>query len=274
MDLILVVSLSWVLVLSSEAKNTCPEVKLTGLGDDTKLAIIQSCPGLPGPMGPKGENFVFKRRPKNCKDVLQQGLGLNGWYNIYPDGFQSMPVMCDQQTDGGGWIVFQRRQDGSEDFYRDWNSYKKGFGNQMGEFWLGNDNLYRLTATGSFQLRIDFMDFENQKSFAVYSDFRIASESEKYKLEVGTYIAGDAGDSLSYHKNRPFTTKDVDNDSSSSNCAVIIKSAWWYGDCHHSNLNGKYLGGQHSSNADGINWKLGKGYNYSYKVTEMKFRPF
>lgn len=40
-----------------------------------------------------------------------------------------------------------------------------------------------------------------------------------------------------------------------------------------SNLNGRYLGGNHTSQADGINWKSGQGYQYSYKVSEMKVRP-
>ncbi|XP_075435164.1 ficolin-1-B-like, partial [Ascaphus truei] len=177
------------------------------------------------------------------------------------------------QLDPKGLKVFQRRQDGSVDFFRDWNSYKKGFGNQRSEFWLGNDNLHMLTSTGTFQLRIDFTDFEDNQSFAVYNNFKLAGESEKYKLMIGEFTGGTAGDSLSYHNDRPFTTKDQDNDEHPNNCADDYKGAWWYGACHNSNLNGLYLKGQHSSSANGVNWKSGRGHNYSYKVFEMKFRP-
>ena len=93
-------------------------------------------------------------------------------------------------------------------------------------------------------------------------------------LNCCVLYSGTAGDSLSYHRGQPFTTKDQDNDSWSKNCAMSFKGAWWYtSGCHHSNLNALYHHGKHSSHADGVNWYHWKGYKYSAKRAEMKIRP-
>jgi len=41
---------------------------------------------------------------------------------------------CDTINGGGGWLVVQRRQDGSVDFNRTWLEYEDGFGKLTGEF--------------------------------------------------------------------------------------------------------------------------------------------
>ncbi|XP_040505366.1 ficolin-2 isoform X6 [Gallus gallus] len=230
-------------------------------------------PGLPGPKGAKGEPGFPEPLARNCQELLDKGKILSGWYTIHPQGCNATTVFCDMDTDGGGWIVFQRRLDGSVNFLRDWNSYKRGFGNQLTEFWLGNDNLHFLTSLGTCELRVDLRDFDNNYYFAKYASFRVLGESEKYKLVLGDFLGGNAGDSLSYHKDMSFSTADQDNDMSSFNCATAYKGAWWYNDCHYSNLNGMYWLGAHGSYADGINWKTGKEYHYSHKRTEMKFKP-
>ena len=89
-------------------------------------------------------------------------------------------------------------------------------------------------------------------------------------LSVGT-----AGDSLTYHRGYPFSTKDQDNDNWNKHCAEQYKGAWWYGSCLHSNLNGPYRHGKFSSKTsyDGVVWHHWKGNTYSLKRAEMKLRP-
>ena len=114
-------------------------------------------------------------------------MSQDGVYTIDPDGLGSFQVRCDMTTNGGGWTVFQRRQDGSEDFYRGWSDYKAGFGNLNGEFWLGLDKIHRLTKSGQDVLRVDLMDFNNAVRYAEYGTFSVADESDKYRLNIGAY---------------------------------------------------------------------------------------
>ena len=180
------------------------------------------------------------------------------------------------ETDGGGWTVFQRRQDGSVDFYRYWTDYENGFGNLTGEFWLGLSKIYRLTKEGSNTLRVDLGDFEGNTSYANYSTFSISDGSTEYILTVGGY-SGTAGDSLNTgdrygHNGRRFTTRDNDNDLwSGGNCAQEFTGGWWYNTCHYSNLNGHYFNTT-TDNLQGIIWHYWKRINISLQFTEMKTR--
>ncbi|XP_044162371.1 ficolin-1-B-like [Bufo gargarizans] len=238
---------------------------------------LQGVPGKPGSKGDRGATCPKEfTGAKNCKELKKAGFDLTGWYTIYPDGRRPLAVLCDMDTDGGGWIVFQRRMDGSVDFNRVWSSYQSGFGSQLSEFWLGNENLHRLTSSGSYQLRFDLEDFEGNRTYAMYSDFKIESESNQYVLRYGSFIGGTSGDSLATQKDQAFSTKDQNNDKSSraeQSCAEYFKGGWWFEACHFSNLNGQYLSGQHSTKGLGIIWFTFRDNYYSLKSSEIKFRP-
>ncbi|XP_062615676.1 ryncolin-1-like [Saccostrea cucullata] len=206
---------------------------------------------------------------KDCQILLKFGFVESKVYTIYSQKGQGFRVYCDQTTDNGGWMVIQRRKDGSSDFYRNWADYKNGFGDLSNEFWLGNDKIHEIVKTGHYMLRIDMKDFDGNQRFAIYRKFNVGDEKSGYILTAGGY-SGTAGDSLSHHNGQKFSTKDRDF---TGRCATTYKGAWWYAkSCHLSNLNGLYLKGKHSSYADGVNWYSWHGHYYSLKETEMKIR--
>ncbi|XP_035475842.1 tenascin isoform X1 [Scophthalmus maximus] len=206
--------------------------------------------------------------PTDCSQELLNGIRTSGQVEIFPQGKQATPtaVYCDMETDGGGWTVFQRRRDGSVDFYRGWAEYARGFGDLSGEFWLGLESLHNLTSMTRMSLRVDLRDGDDS-AFAKYSTFEVARRN--YKLSVGGY-SGTAGDSLSYHNNRVFSTKDRDPAPFITRCAMSYRGGWWYKNCHQANLNGLYgIDVKHQ----GLIWTSWKGKDVSVAFTEMKMRP-
>lgn len=211
----------------------------------------------------------------DCRNYQEVGHTSSGVYYVTPPGAHTgYDVHCDMTTDGGGWLAFQRRVDSSEDFYRNWDDYEHIFGNVSNNYWLGLLPLKRYLSQGGymFELRVDLEDFEGESRYAKYSFFNIGEIMDSYTLYVTGY-SGSAGDGLANHNEQKFSTKDRDNDSGvGRNCAVTFSGAWWYSNCHSSNLNGLYLNGNHSSYANGVNWSNWKGAYYSLKTTEMKVR--
>uniref|UniRef100_A0A1X7SL98 Fibrinogen C-terminal domain-containing protein n=1 Tax=Amphimedon queenslandica TaxID=400682 RepID=A0A1X7SL98_AMPQE len=161
-------------------------------------------------------------------------------------------VYCDMETDIGGWTVFQRRQDGSVDFYRNWTDYENEFGNLTGEFWLGLSKIHRLTKEGSNTLRVGLGDFEGNTAYANYSTFSVGNSSTEYILKVGGY-SGTAGDCMDLYNGYRFTTRDNDNDALHCNCAQDFTGAWWYSKCLNANLDGQYFNTA-TSDTQGVTW--------------------
>ncbi|XP_071794508.1 ryncolin-1-like [Asterias amurensis] len=215
----------------------------------------------------------------SCKELLQAaGFTLSsGVYTIFPTSLtEGLEVYCDMEGNDGGWIVFQRRQDGSVDFYLNWADYRRGFGDLKGEFWLGNDNLRALTEAspqGTWELRINIEDWEGEAVWVDYSDFKITGDKYTLNAAYKSISEAIAGDSFYKHFGEPFSTKDNDNDDSSSrHCAQVSVGAWWYYGCQKSNLNGQYYNNQNVEHNQGLQWETWKGDYYSLKKCSMKIR--
>ncbi|KAM9075759.1 tenascin-X isoform 1-T1 [Megaptera novaeangliae] len=208
--------------------------------------------------------------PRDCGEEMQNGVSTSRTTTVFLNGNHERPlnVFCDMETDGGGWLVFQRRMDGKTDFWRDWEDYAHGFGNISEEFWLGNEALHGLTKAGGYSLRVDLRDGD-EAVFAQYDSFQVDSADEFYRLHLEGYH-GTAGDSMSYHSGSVFSARDRDPNNLLISCAVSYRGAWWYRNCHYANLNGLY-----GSTVDhqGVSWYYWKGFDFSVPFTEMKLRP-
>lgn len=213
---------------------------------------------------------VLYRFPRDCSQALLNGETTSDLYTIYLGGDESQPlqVYCDMTTDGGGWIVFLRRQSGKVEFFRNWKNYTAGFGDMNDEFWLGLSNLHKITAGAQYELRVDLRD-KGETAYAQYDKFSVSEPRSRYKVHVGGY-SGTAGDSMTYHNGRTFSTYDHDNDIAVTNCALSYKGAFWYKNCHRVNLMGRYGDNSHSK---GVNWFHWKGHEHSIEFAEMKMRP-
>ncbi|XP_041647451.1 angiopoietin-related protein 1a [Cheilinus undulatus] len=225
----------------------------------------------PPPQGTLTSDGPFR----DCFQVRQAGHTTSGIYLLKTDGSdQLIQAWCEHSLDNGGWTVLQRRKDGSVNFFRNWENYKKGFGNINGEHWLGLVHIYSLGKQGDYKLMVELEDWTGKKVYAEYSSFRLEPESDGFRLRLGTY-QGNAGDSLSSHNGKQFTTLDRDKDAFSGNCAHFHKGGWWYNACGQTNLNGVwYSGGVYRSKfQDGIFWAEYGGGFYSLKSVQLMIRP-
>ena len=192
-------------------------------------------------------------RPKDCYDLkcYKVSKAMDGPHTIYPDTPDltnfSLQVSCDQETGGGGWIMYMRRLNGTVDFSRNWDDYKRGFGqngDNMTELWLGNENVYQVLqsyGTTECELRIEMDAWDETERWLVASHFRMNNEISKYTLNwddvIGPYP--EIYSNWNYHKLLEFRT----NDSENPHCVGSVDQytgGWWY-ECSSLFLTGKYV---------------------------------
>ena len=226
-----------------------------------------------------GETFAAQHdcKPKDCYDLkcYRVSAGKDGPHTIYPGtaDLDRLQVSCDQETDGGGWTIYQRRVDGSVDFERNWTSYKQGFGiigDDTTEMWMGNENVFQmLQAYGGIEceLRIEATSFDGDSCWATCYPFQMRPELSKYSMTWDTVDESMPGlrTSLDHHKNLAF--------SSLQSCVSNFKGGWWFFGCGGASwfFNGVYVPRKVMS-VTSIIWHGFKGLT-SLPKSRMMFRP-
>ena len=214
---------------------------------------------------------VPNKIPRDCMELKSFGLK-DGVYAIQNKKGSSIKVFCDMTTDGGGWIVMQKRFDGSVDFNRDWNNYRNGFGDVKGEHWIGNEFVHQYTNAYPTEMMVEGIAFDGTNASAKMQNFKLSNEASKYIFEYDTCDGLCAN--WFYVIGKKFTTLDNDNDwSNGGNCAMAYSGGgWWYQNCFHVNLNGKYSAVQSVQFALGIHWDDFRRRYESLKNTTMLVR--
>jgi ficolin len=205
----------------------------------------------------------------DCKAIYDDGIRTDGIYSISPKGGEPFEVFCDMT--GGGWTVLQRRFDGSLSFVRNYTDYVHGFGNISGEYWLGLEQMHKLTTIPGFTntLRIDVHYFNGTPAYEIYPSFAVGDSSSEYMLHVSranvsTLSTGLVNENLYYHNGSMFSTPDHDV-AASRRCVNDneYSGGWWYKACTDIHLNGVF--GDHGLH--GIHIDNGvRGVNPSMRV--------
>lgn len=232
------------------------------------LAIVDFTP-RPRPQGGIITGFACSRGMSRARD--------NPYQLVYNTNIEDY-ILCDAVSDGGGWIIIQRRLDGIENFSRRWKSYVKGFGNKKRDHWLGLAKIKAiLDAEGAeYELRIDLV-FHNSHFNVTYSKFSLGEEQTKFMLHLGGDSKGnlphDHSYGLAYSRGAGFSTRDQDNDwSSRHHCAFRHGGGWWFKWCAamaRANLNGYW----NKTSMNGMFWDVpGMGLRW-IQSSEIKIRP-
>ena len=162
-----------------------------------------------------------------CKEVKDaDGAAPDGFYWLTLGTNSTYVVQCDMSTDGGGWTLMYAnyaREASSGTWALSWDTtinIGKRFGNSP-------------TKDG-FLMPLKYWNTFN--TVRATSDASGSILLNNFSLAAGTYAltfddTGNGG--MNYHRNRPLSTVDRDNDEWGNHCANYAKTFGWYGACCH-----------------------------------------
>ncbi|XP_068197119.1 angiopoietin-related protein 3-like [Antennarius striatus] len=202
--------------------------------------------------------------PSDCGELFDRGERVSGVYAVRPTGSQPFMVFCDMSTDCGATVV-QRRQDGSVNFDQTWETYENGFGDLLGEFWLGLRKIHLLAAGGNSVLHIQLEDWKQGRLVYEYR-FYLSGPETNYTIHL-TRVSGDLPDPMSNHTGMMFSTKERDHTQHpNSTCSYEDTGGWWFNACGDANLNGRYVHVRPKGRLErrrGIQWRSGQKASFS-----------
>jgi len=153
-------------------------------------------------------------------------------------------ILCDTKTDGGHWIVFQRRIKDNINFTRNFNDYQWGFGDVDHDFWMGIEYIHRLCPdkTKPCELRID-VQMGGKELYSLFQNFTLTGAWDHYTLHINETPEGDLPNLLEDSNEKAFSTFDTAQDIVHSPCARLNGGGWWYGpNCLTGKLNQEFDG--------------------------------
>ncbi|KAI1727542.1 ficolin-3 [Ditylenchus destructor] len=232
----------------------------------------------------------------DCQDLKKHGKTRSGLYRIKESPRSGSistnkrhKVLCEMETSGGGWTVFQQRVDGRTVFWnRTWAEYRDGFGRlgRNSEFWMGLELLHKMsTIQPNTSLRVELWGDRNPNSEkytndyleSEYYNFAVGNESTDYSLQVQTVWPGVGNASggwfdITFSRGRKFSTIDRINDPMPNCVTDYHLGGWWLHYCALSALNGEYNPPIAWGNGYGMMWVAHGIYIINPQKSRMMFR--